>query len=113
MGALKRWIGTGVFTLVFLINIWNGAIYATSYVSNGGGNWNNAGTWSPAGVPGTNDDVTIQNGDLVNLTANAACKNITLTGMNNCLLCLCGCPVSELRLHTFTLSVSGIFTNNA
>src|ERR1051325_6487053 len=101
MKGLKGWMCASVCALVCLINIWGGSIHATTYVSNGSGNWNNTATWSPAGVPGANDDVTIQNSDLVTLTENEACKNITIAG------------TSELKLNSYTLDVSGIFTNNA
>ena len=88
-------------------------VHAINYQSNGSGNWNNSSTWSPSGIPTMSDNVTIRNGDVVTLTANASCNNITITGTESCLLCLCGCDPSELRLGAFTLSTGGSFTNNA
>jgi gliding motility-associated-like protein len=46
----------------------------------GSGDWNNAGTWNPAGVPGTNDDVTIAAGHDITVAADANCRTMTLNG---------------------------------
>ena len=89
------------------------SVYAFNYQSNRSGNWNNASTWSPNGVPSIGDNVTIRSGHIVTLTENASCNSITLTGIESCLLCLCGCDPSELRLEAYTLSVGGSFTNDA
>ncbi len=46
----------------------------------GGGNWNNAGTWSPIGGPPTAlDNVVISSGNPVTISANGAqCSNLTI-----------------------------------
>jgi uncharacterized repeat protein (TIGR01451 family) len=46
-----------------------GRAFATAYTSNntGGGTWNNAATWNPAGIPGPGDTVTITGSDTVTL----------------------------------------------
>jgi hypothetical protein len=44
-----------------------------------GGNWSNASNWSPAGVPGASDLVSIA-GKSVNLGGNATVAGVTLTG---------------------------------
>jgi hypothetical protein len=60
--------------------IWAGS---KSFVGPGGagsgGNWATAGNWSPSGVPGTNDLVTIA-GKSVNLSASTTVSALNLTG---------------------------------
>jgi hypothetical protein len=51
-------------------------VKATGYVSVTSGNWSNATTWSPAGHPGSGDDVTINTA--VTLDVNASIHNITI-----------------------------------
>ena len=89
-------------------------LYGGNYTSTQSGNWNNSSTWSPSGVPGANDTVSILNGNVVTLTADAACKKITIQGLLSCFPCiLCGCPDSELDIEDHTLTVNGSFTNDA
>src|SRR3990172_8909961 len=57
----------------------------TSILSNtAAGNWNVAASWSPAQVPGQNDDVNIQPGHNITLIQNEHCLSMqnegTLTG---------------------------------
>ncbi|MES2628182.1 MAG: PKD domain-containing protein [Bacteroidota bacterium] len=52
---------------------------ATQYTATGNGNWSSSSTWSPSGVPGANDTVSIAGGYAVTVTANASCKRLTLT----------------------------------
>ncbi|MCD6019993.1 MAG: hypothetical protein K0S53_3114 [Bacteroidetes bacterium] len=42
------------------------------------GMWGTATTWSPTGVPTAGDNVTIANGHLVTINANAVCNNLTV-----------------------------------
>ncbi|MFN3406039.1 MAG: T9SS type A sorting domain-containing protein [Cytophagaceae bacterium] len=51
--------------------------------STGNGAWNNAATWTPAGVPGANDDVIIAAGHTVTVPANANCRLLTVNGTLN------------------------------
>ncbi|MBX9853555.1 MAG: T9SS type A sorting domain-containing protein [Cytophagaceae bacterium] len=51
--------------------------------STGSGAWNNAATWTPAGVPGNNDDVTILAGHTVTVPVNAFCKRLFISGTLN------------------------------
>lgn len=44
------------------------------------GNWNNAATWLPPGMPTAADNVTILNGHTVTINANAVCNNLTVGG---------------------------------
>jgi hypothetical protein len=45
-----------------------GAGAGTSYVSNASGNWTDSTKWTPNGVPGTGDDVTIATGHTITVT---------------------------------------------
>lgn len=47
--------------------------WATAYTSNGTGNWNVSGTWSPAAVPGNGDTATIRDGDVVTCPTSITC----------------------------------------
>jgi hypothetical protein len=44
------------------------------------GNWSNAGTWSPAGVPSAGDNVTISGANIVSINVGAQCNNLTISG---------------------------------
>ncbi len=70
---------------------------ATDYTSTGTGDWNNAATWSPSGVPGAGDNVTILATHTITLTADAACNNLTIT-----------VPNGLLQAGSFTLQINGI-----
>lgn len=51
---------------------------AGNKVSASTGNWNTAGTWTPAGVPTAGDNVTIANGHTVTVNTNAICNTLTV-----------------------------------
>jgi hypothetical protein len=70
---------------------------ATDFTSTGTGDWNNAATWSPSGVPGAGDNVTILINHIITLTADAACNNLTIT-----------VPNGLLQAGSFTLQINGI-----
>ncbi len=44
------------------------------------GDWNNAGNWSPSGVPTNSDNVTINVGHTIAINADATCYNLTVNG---------------------------------
>jgi gliding motility-associated-like protein len=48
--------------------------------STGSGAWNNAATWTPAGVPGTNDIVTVLAGHTITVPVSATCKQLLISG---------------------------------
>jgi uncharacterized protein (DUF736 family) len=50
----------------------------TTKTANANGNWSDANTWSPSGVPASNDNVIID-GDQVTVTADALCGSLTFT----------------------------------
>jgi gliding motility-associated-like protein len=63
----------------FLLVIFCQVAHATAYQSTGaGGAWNNSASWSPAGIPGAGDNVTINGSSPIQITAPAACATITI-----------------------------------
>lgn len=75
--------------------------WAISYESAGSGDWNAAATWTPAGVPGTADDVSIGATHVITLTQDESANNLTCletTGTN--------------LQGAFTLSVYGTLTGS-
>ena len=64
---------------------------ATNYTSTANGNWSVSTTWSPSGVPGSGDNVTIAN--TVTLNASESVNNITINSG-----------------HTLTVSTTSILT---
>ena len=79
MKALK----TNTLYTYLLFLLFCNAVSAANYTWTGTTNtsWNNSGNWSPAGIPSTNDNVTI--GSTTNkpvLTANTTIKKLTMTG---------------------------------
>jgi hypothetical protein len=86
--------------ILFIILIVPFIVKATSYTSvTGGGNWSNSATWSPAGVPGSGDDVTIASA--VTINANESVHSITINSSQT----LSGSA-------SVVLSIYGDFTNN-
>lgn len=58
----------------------------TTYTSNGvgGGDWDTSTTWSPAGIPGSSDEVIIADGDVVSVTgANKSISSLAIQGTGN------------------------------
>src|SRR5580700_5980707 len=51
---------------------------AINYVSIATGSWSNSTTWSPSGVPGSGDNVTIHGGNTVTIDGTDSCINLTL-----------------------------------
>ena len=65
------------FFFVFLVNFDVKATIITSNVATG--NWNVAGSWSPAQVPTSTDDVIIATGDVITISATGAvCNSLTI-----------------------------------
>src|SRR4051812_21039855 len=66
-------IFTGVNSAFAAAKTWNGSA---------GTDWNTAANWTPAGIPGTGDDVTCTNGNanypILSTPANTAVKSVTL-----------------------------------
>ena len=54
--------------------------YAASYIWTGpnGGNWQTAAHWSPTGIPGINDNVTIPSYKTVSITSDAFAKTVNI-----------------------------------
>ena len=71
---------------------------AINYTSVANGNWSSSATWSPAGVPGSGDNVTIATTVAVNATESV--NNITINSG------------STLTSNSTTLNIAGNFINN-
>ena len=63
-----------------------------------GGDWNSTSTWVGQVVPGTNDNVTIENGATVTVSANSITKNIIVASGGTLIV-------------TGTLKIGGVVTN--
>ena len=72
--------------LILLILGLRNISHSTDYVANNVGNWNNPNCWTPAGIPGANDNVTISNSYAITLSADASCNNLTLNSTNGTLV---------------------------
>lgn len=62
--------------LLFLVFIAGLPLHATNYTSIGNGDWSSPGSWSPAGIPGVNDNVII-NGHSLQIAAGTSCRSLT------------------------------------
>lgn len=73
-----RSLALAAFAALWVVLVPAAGLAATK-TSTGTGNWNTAGTWSPAGVPAANDDVIIATGHTVTLNANSnAIRSLTI-----------------------------------
>ena len=52
--------------------------FAITQTSNGSGNWQVSGTWTPSGAPGSGDDVIITGSNSVSIVTNVSCQSITI-----------------------------------
>ncbi|GAB4543853.1 MAG: hypothetical protein Fur002_16520 [Anaerolineales bacterium] len=73
---------------------------ATVYQSAATGDWNVATNWSPNGVPGATDVVTILNGHTMNMTAGVSVDSLTIDAGG------------RLETNAFNLTVETALTNN-
>jgi hypothetical protein len=62
--------------IILFFTVTNHAISQTTYTSANTGDWNNASTWSPSGVPQSGDPVIIGN-HTVTVTDDATCTTVT------------------------------------
>lgn len=78
------------------------------------GNWNTAGTWSPTGVPTAADNVTIANGHVVSINANAVCNNLVIGQGSSTTLEFSGNTARTLLVNNdITVSNLAVFTTLA
>ncbi len=66
--------------MLFICFGWTTGLFAVNRVSTGSGNWTTAATWSPAGVPATTDNITIQAGHTVTVNNTGYCLSLTVNG---------------------------------
>lgn len=77
--------------------------WANTHTSVTSGNWNDASTWSPSGIPGSGDDVIITAGHTITVTANAAILTVTFNNSSS--------STSHLIVNTgVTLAITGDIT---
>ncbi|MES2431859.1 MAG: hypothetical protein V4556_13075 [Bacteroidota bacterium] len=96
------------------IKTWTGAI---------GSNWNDAGNWSPSGVPTGSENVTVSTGTSIIANTAAACNNLTCNsaGMiisissSNSLTINGACTLTQgkIDINGQTLTLNGSFTGNS
>ncbi|MBK7310861.1 MAG: hypothetical protein IPI93_08735 [Sphingobacteriaceae bacterium] len=58
-------------------------VSAQTKQSTGSGDWNNAATWTPAGVPISTDNVLIRANHVIDITSNQACNSLTVGNGSN------------------------------
>lgn len=72
-----------LFTVIFACSSYAQAVFHSNKAG-GPGNWNTAGTWTVFsgsdgdGIPDSDDDVVVINGDNITVNATAACKSLTI-----------------------------------
>jgi hypothetical protein len=83
---------------------------AGTKTSNGSGNWSSANTWTPNGVPTSGDNVTIANGHVITINANASCNNIVVgQGTSGTLQYNNGGTGTSLTANNITINNGGLF----
>jgi hypothetical protein len=92
----RRWLFLWLFLMV------GNSLYAINYTSNvASGNWNTSTTWSPNGIPGSADNVTILGGHTITVIVNGAVNSLTIDA------------TGALQINsTFTFDINGAFLNN-
>ncbi len=97
-----------VFSALLFSFCFNNKAFAVNYTSNASGNWNNSSVWTPAGIPGASDNVTITAGKTININVTSSCSSLTINtsgtvNFTNVITCTV----------TGTLSVSGTITGSS
>ncbi len=103
-----------IFLSIFSIYSNDTFAVAKSFSGASGGTWNTAANWTPSGVPGSGDDVTIPNGKNVTIDVAAVCNSfifgtgasattITISGTNSLTV------TNAFTFQAVTGSVSHIF----
>lgn len=70
------------------------------------GNWNNSGSWTPAGIPVAGDTVSIISGHTITTTAAAACKKLTVNSGGKLLIGAFNFSVSDLTSISDTIKIT-------
>ena len=74
--SVSKW-RSFISSLIFFTILFSNATAQTK-TSAGSGDWNNANTWSPTGVPTAANDVVITSNHRVNIVSNSACRSLTV-----------------------------------
>ena len=96
--------------LLFIgLNFFSCQLWAVTKTSTGTGNWSNAATWSPAGVPAVGDDVIIGDNDVVTLDGNYSCLSLTIGSSvgNPATLTISGSNTLTVTGNVILLAASG------
>ncbi len=109
MKIKKRLIHLGlILMLLMAYGIGQEALAVAKTWSGGAsGNWNLSGNWTPAGVPGATDDVTINTTSAVTIDGNGStyyCKSLTIDGTAG------NASLKPATTDTVTLVISGSIT---
>ncbi len=85
---------------------------AASYSSAGNGNWNTPTTWTPNGVPGTSDTVTVASGHTITVTVDAFASSITMSApsANNAININSGIKLTVSGAITMNMPSAGVIT---
>jgi uncharacterized repeat protein (TIGR01451 family) len=97
----NRWSIRVVLSLSLML--FAGNALAVSYTSAISGPWSSPGTWSPTGLPGAGDDVTIQSGHTVTLDSSRTINNVTVNGT----LALSTSTLSATNAPSITGTING------
>ncbi|MES2850818.1 MAG: hypothetical protein V4685_17290 [Bacteroidota bacterium] len=101
--------------LCIILLAFTGNMYAAPIVSGNSGDWNNPSTWVGGVSPVAGDVVTIANGHIVTITANAACASVIIgngvLNQNSTLTINAGISLIVSANITITAPLSGTVDN--
>ncbi|MGG9972198.1 sugar-binding protein [Ferruginibacter sp. SUN002] len=95
------------FSLLFTITV-----VAQKTSTGGGGDWNNAATWSPSGVPAGNETVTIASGSPVTISSSITARTVNTTINAGAQLTVNVAATFQNILVSGTFTASAAITNN-
>ncbi|NVO10091.1 MAG: T9SS type A sorting domain-containing protein [Bacteroidales bacterium] len=100
ISLISKYIFSIILLMAFLLS--NGVVFGATFTARASTAWTTGTTWAVGGTtfPGAGDDVVIPSAYTVTLSANAACKNLTLQGLSG----------TRLSIGNFTLTVNGTLT---
>jgi len=100
-----------VFFIRFVLAGWSASAVTRSWTNSAGGNWFVAANWSPNGLPGSSDSVTITNDGTYTVlvpTGAVATATITIGGGSGTQTLLYGTSSGQLALTNSTVLANGV-----